>query len=81
MRCAAADHGNATASDQFRDPVTPHSFNECFDLIFTARDFDHQFLGADIDDLAAENLDQFPDLTPLAPRGALTLSSIRSRSR
>ena len=53
--------------------------DERLDLLLLARDLDHQLLGADVDDPAAEDLHQPLDLGPSAA-GASTLISIRSRS-
>ena len=38
------------------------------DFVFSPADFDHHFVGADIDDLPAEDIDQFANLASRASR-------------
>ena len=70
---AAADHGDPTGAHQFRDPVGSHPFDKGLDLVLATADFDHDFLGSDIDDFAAEDVDQLTDLAARVARRCLDL--------
>ena len=62
----AADHGDSAGADQLDDAERPHQVDEGFDLFFLAGDFDHDFVGRDVDDAAAEDFGQLADFGPLA---------------
>src|SRR5262249_35142063 len=53
------------SAHEFDDAERTHQVDERLDLLFLARDFDHYFLGGDIDDTATEDFGKFADLGSL----------------
>ena len=66
LRSMRADHGDAAGAHQLDDAERPHQVDERLDLFFLAGDFDHHFVGGDIDDAAAEDFGQLADFGALA---------------
>ena len=65
---AAAGHGDDAGAGQFLDAVGADQFDEGVDFFFFAGDLDHHGAGADVHDVAAEQVDQFDHFAALARR-------------
>ena len=65
-----ANHRDSARADQFDDAIAIDSFDESLDLVGSAADFDHHFPFADIDDLTAEDIDQFANFAADATSGS-----------
>src|SRR5262249_53749777 len=59
---ARTNQRDSSGARDFKNPVRPHQIDERFDLSLVAGDLNHHRTRADVDDLAAENLGQMPDV-------------------
>src|SRR4051812_5917620 len=59
---AVADQGDPAGAGQLADAEGAHQLDERLDLLLLAGDLDHELFLADVDDPAAEDLDELEDL-------------------
>ena len=61
-----SQQSHSACTDKFQDPERTHHVDKGFDLAFLACQFHHDVSRTHIDDLPAEDLDQFPDFAALS---------------
>ncbi len=65
----AAGHGDDAGAGEFLDAVGTDEFDEGIDFFLFAGEFDHDGIGADINDMATEEVSELDDFATLSGGG------------